>query len=278
MNNFRYLLGTSFLLCINAAPQGLDHLFPGQSVLSADEAIASELLGKHDVLSTVEVRPPQEVSSQQVDYMNEVYKKQLVESIEEILNKQELSSVSEVNAKEVSAQEVDVTPVQNVQEVISLEEVISKIEVPDNVAKKFLQERARGNKFDFTAMSDSYEPGPMIDEVEKKIEIMDKQLVSKLQEIKNLEELISKLEVIKLEEVLKMEEVKRKEEIKRLEEVKRMEDVKRMEEVMSKEEVSNMNEVKSISPVAKIEEIERVIPLSDDDVYKLRKMIAAAGY
>jgi len=279
MYTFRLILGFPILLGINAAPQGFGNLFPGQQISSSDYVSNLDEITRINQLSkALELKPPQEVSSVHgVDYMGEVYKKQLVKALQEVLNKEELTSKVDVDAKEVSAQEVDVTPVKNVQEVQRIDEIIDMVPVPDAIANKFLAERNQNRmlKDDYLTegLSSSANPNFNVQEVRNKIEVMDKQLVNTIEEIKELEELISQLEVTKLDEVIKLEEIRNKEEVKSMEEIMRLEDVNRMQEVNRMEEVNRIEEVKSKQPITKIEEVESMVELTPAEVDKLKQMI-----
>merc|ERR1740128_1043553 len=124
----------------------------------------------------------------------------------------------------ISKEEViNIDPVHNIQEVLSMEEVVSKVEVPELIASKFLELIDGPSN---VSPVDSYPMNPLpglptnvvphinipgegitgIEEIKNKIEVLDRQLVEKMDEIREIQQVISKLEVKEIEEVEKIEE------------------------------------------------------------------------
>merc|ERR1712212_1275386 len=123
----------------------------------------------------------------------EVLSQDVLDNLEEVLNMREVSNVEELSR---------VQPLASKEEVLWLDEIYNKIEIPDYIAKKFL-----ANREDAEGEDDKYDGLVVID----RMEVLTKKMVKKLQEIKSLEEVISRLTVKKMEEATKLEEVLRME-------------------------------------------------------------------
>merc|ERR1712002_961203 len=132
----------------------------------------------------------------------------------------ELESADEVDAQEVvNKEEVSkLTPLSNVEEVVDIQEVVSKTLVPDAVAKKFLkwkkqresgynhvnpyeeEKKPKYDSYETSAYGPGYVPGSKYG-IHKKIDILDKQLITAVKRLKKIEEVIHKLEIKYMDEI-----------------------------------------------------------------------------
>ena len=89
-----------------------------------------------------------------------------------------------------------------------MEEIVEKVEVPENIAQQFINILDNKNR----AAPEPKAPQESISniqELKKKIELLDYELVNKMDEIKEVQEVIHKLEVKEIEEVEKIEEIRK---------------------------------------------------------------------
>merc|ERR1712180_227768 len=189
-----------------------------------------------------EVFPPQTIDVDEVLTLEEI------QYMKDILSKQGLQEVEEVSKEEV----------------LWLDEIYNKIEIPDYIAKKFL-----ANREDAEGEDGKYDGLVVIN----KMEVLTKKMVKKLQEIKSLEEVISRLTVKKMEALTKLEEVLRMEEIARIEEATRLEEIKKKEEIKSINEVSGLEEVSRVHPVASLRNVVNIHELTPAEAQQLLRMV-----
>merc|ERR1711970_909485 len=220
-------------------------------------------------VSAEELYSPEEVKVTELASADEV-DAQLIKQLEELLSVDELSNVEEVDVQEVVNKETvsKLTPLSNVEEIVDMQEVVSKTLVPQAVVKKFLEWK-EGNYETETSETNNKKTRENIniDEINDRIDILDKQLVTSMKKLKKIEEIVNKLEIKQMDEVLEMEELRRMEEVKRMEEVVKKEELESVQELKKKEEVISMKPVKSIETVVSLNE------LSPREVQKLKKLM-----
>merc|ERR1712002_12364 len=242
-------------------------------------------------VSVEELYPPEEAKVTELESVDEV-DAQLIKQLEELLNVDELSDVEEVDVQEVvNKEEVSkLTPLSNVEEVVDIQEVVSKTLVPDAVAKKFLkwkkqresgynhvnpyeeEKKPKYDSYETSAYGPGYVPGSKYG-IHKKIDILDKQLITAMKRLKKIEEVIHKLEIKYMDEIIEMEKVRKIETVNKMEEVKKMEEVVEKEELESLQEIKKKEDVISMEPVKNIETVVSLNELSPSEVKKLKQML-----
>jgi len=252
--------------------------FNGEEVVGINGmGLSEEVIKEEPVISSKLVQNIEAVNRKEnVDFMSEVLSKLPVRTLEEILskdlvvNKQDIKSISPVSATEVKR----LTPVDTMEEVVDMSEVVEKIPIPEEVYQRMMmkleqQDFRTPNRM--SADSPSYSESD-IEEIDRKLEVARNQLVKAKDEVEAIERLLEKYEIKKLEMVQSTREIETQSEIDSMEEIRSQELVKKYNEVISMQEVMSKQEVESIKPV-EVEEVVNIKQLNPAQERMLRNML-----